>query len=304
MVEAVLVVEGLEKRYPNGRGVGPLDLVFEPGIHGLLGPNGSGKTTLLKTLLGFLRPTAGRAQVFGRDIVREPLLVRRHVGYMAENDVLVPGLNAMQTVRLAAELCGLSRARAFEAASEALQAVGLGEEALHAPERLSTGQRQKMKLAAALVHAPRLLLLDEPTNGLDPRARTTMLALIKEVARERAISVVLSTHILPDVEAVCDDAVVLREGLLAGTEQVRGRTVQREGRTTWFDITVLGDPAPFVAACGRSRLRVAEGDALRVAAPDVARVLAVAKRCDAVLLRVEPATRGVEDAVLAHLEGP
>ena len=126
MVVPILRLQGLAHHYPGARGVGPVALQLDEGIHGLVGPNGSGKTTLLKTLLGFLPPTAGRAEVMGLDVARDILQVRRQVGYMAENDVFVPGLNAAQTARLAAELCGMAPARAHEAASEALHAVGLG----------------------------------------------------------------------------------------------------------------------------------------------------------------------------------
>jgi len=300
----ILSLQDLEKRFPNGKGVGPLDLELGAGIHGLLGPNGSGKTTLLKTLLGFLTPTRGAAMVLGRDVRSDALGVRRLVGYMPENDVLVPGLSAAQTVRLAAELCGLPPGRAHEAASEALHAVGLGEEALHAPNRLSTGQRQRMKLASALVHAPRLLFLDEPTNGLDPKGRRMMLRLIDEVSREKGISVILSTHILPDVEAVCQDAVVLRDGRMVAREDVRARTVQRQAQDTWFDVAALGGLEPFLEACRNDGLVVRQLRAgAQVAAPDPMRLFALARKSGAVLYRAMPGTEGVEDAVLAHLEG-
>ncbi len=300
----LLELQGLTKDYRGTRGVGPIDLVLQPGIHGLLGPNGSGKTTLLKTLLGFLQPTAGRGRVLGLDIVQQPLEVRRHVGYMAENDVLVPGLNAVQTVRLAAELCGIQQARAHEAAAEALFAVGLGDERFHAPQRLSTGQRQKVKLASALVHAPKLLFLDEPTNGLDPKGRRTMLRLIEEISREKGIAVVLSTHILPDVEAVCQDAVVLRDGRMVALEQVKSRTVQQATKTTtWFNVDVLGDFRPFTAACKQaSHTTRVSRSGLQVAARTPEDLLRLANRAGAILTRLLPGTEGVEDAVLEHME--
>ncbi len=279
-----------------------MDWSLDPGIHGLLGPNGSGKTTFLKTLLGFHVPTAGSAHVLGMDVRVRPLGVRRLVGYMAENDVIVPGLNAAQTVRLAAELCGVPAAHAYEAAAEALFAVGLKHEALEDPQKLSTGQRQKMKLAAALVHAPRLLFLDEPTNGLDAQARRRMLALIKEIAEEKQISVILSTHILPDVEAVCEDAIVLRDGHIAGRERVRGREVQRTAKATWHNVQVLGDPSGFANDCQRLGYEVRDtADGFQVAST-TRKLFALAKKRDEVLLRCVPATTGVEDAILAHME--
>ncbi len=267
-----------------------------------MGPNGSGKTTLLKTLLGFLAPSGGEAKVMGYDVRTQSLAIRRRVGYMAENDVVVPGLNAVQSVRLAAELCGIPRGRAHEAAAEALHAVGMGEEALHNPARMSTGQRQRMKLAAALVHAPRLLVLDEPTNGLDPRGRRTMLRLIEEVAAEKEISVLLSTHILPDVEAVCADAVVLRDGRLAAVEAVRHRTVTTGAGGTWYRVDVMGDTENFAEACTAAGYKIALGDDLRVLAPAPQPLLALARRNDCLLMQAVPEEHGVEDAILAHME--
>ncbi len=302
---SLLRLEGLCKDYGKTRGVGPLDLELAPGVHGLLGPNGSGKTTLIKTLLGFLQPTAGRGEVLGHDIVKHRLTIRREIGYMAENDVLVPGLTPVQAVRLGAQLCGLSSARAHEATAEAMQAVDMGDERYHAPQRLSTGQRQKVKLAAALVHAPRLLFLDEPTNGLDPKGRAALLRLIRQISEEREISIVLSTHILPDVERVCDDAVVLREGKLVAVEQVHGRAIQKEGERTVFHVEPLGDVDRFAAACkqaGMTPKRHTTG--LLIAAPSAAEILDVAKQTRTLLMRVSPNTTGVEDAVMVHLEDP
>lgn len=295
----VLRLHALAHHYGATRGVGPITLELQPGIHGLVGPNGSGKTTLLKTLLGFLRPTAGRAEVLGLDVARDILQVRARVGYMAENDVFVPGLNAAQTVRLAAELCGLAPARAHEAASEALHAVGLGEEALHSPNRLSTGQRQRMKLAAGLVHTPQLLFLDEPTNGLDPRGRRQMLDLVQEVSRERGISVILSTHILPDVQAVCDSALVLRDGLLVAHDRVGAGKVQ----PSWYDVEVLGDTEAFLAACRRHRRKVRPAQAgWQVGCSDASVLYSLAKEADVVLLRAVPSRSGIAEAILEQME--
>lgn len=299
----LLRLQGLTKNYRKNRGVGPIDLELPPGIHGLLGPNGSGKTTLIKTLLGFLNPTAGRGEVLGLDIVKDRLQVRRRIGFMAENDVLVPGLTPVQSVRLAAELCGLPSTRAHEAAAEAMHAVDMGDERYHAPQRLSTGQRQKVKLAAALVHAPQVLFLDEPTNGLDPKGRNALLELIKEVSHEKSISVVLSTHILPDVERVCDDAVVLRNGRLVAIESVGGRAIRRDGLATWFQVEVLGDPRAFAQACKAAGLPVQKTPTgLLVAASEPGAVMDAARAARTLLSKLVPSTEGVEDAVLLHLE--
>ena len=237
-------------------------------------------------------------------MVRDRLEIRRRIGYMAENDVLVPGLTPTQTVRVAAELCGIPAARAHEVASEALHAVGMGDERFHAPQRLSTGQRQRVKLAAALVHSPDLLFLDEPTNGLDPAGRRALLDLIREVSIEKEISVILSTHILPDVEAVCNDAVVLADGRLAAIEKVGARAIAKEVGGTWFKVEVLGDALGFLEAAAKAGLTTTDDPAgIRVQAGTVEAIHKAAKASGVLLATCTPATTGVEDAVLVHLEG-
>lgn len=303
MSQWLLKTSGLTKNFPKNRGVGPIDLELGTGIHGLLGPNGSGKTTLIKTLLGFHDATAGSAQIFGLDTQTDRLAVRRQVGYMAENDVIVPGLSAVQTVRFAAELCGVPSAHAHEAAAEAMHAVGMGDEKFHNPARLSTGQRQKVKLASALVHAPRVLFLDEPTNGLDPKARVEFLDLIRELADEKNMSIFLSTHILPDVELLCDSAIVLRQGRLVAVEDVRRRRVLKTGKDTWFHVEPLGARKEFMAACKAKKWQMEDGDSLRVLAPTAAHLMQVAAKTDTLLASISPATHGMEEAVLAHMEG-
>jgi len=291
----------LQKRFPGGPGFGPITLELEAGIHGLLGPNGAGKTTLLKTLIGFLTPTSGTAHVLGMNVRTDSLAIRRRVGYMAENDVFVPGLNAAQTVRLAAELCGLSPARAHESASEALHAVAMGDERFHAPNRLSTGQRQKMKLASALVHAPSVLYLDEPTNGLDAVSRRAMLRLIGEIAEEKQISVILSTHILPDVQAVCHDAIVMRDGLLASVEPVNRVTLHK--KATWYNVETLSDAQALRKVLSAKYEVKDDRGRLLVSAPSPQAVMAAASAANLVLTRVLPHATSTEDAILASMEG-
>jgi ABC-2 type transport system ATP-binding protein len=303
MTEPLLKTTAFTKNFAKNRGVGPIDLTIPEGIHGLLGPNGSGKTTFIKMLLGFHDASSGSAHVFGLDTQRDRLAVRRQVGYMAENDVILPGLNAVQTVRLAAELCGVPSAHAHEAAAEAMHAVGMGDERFHNPARLSTGQRQKVKLASALVHAPRVLFLDEPTNGLDPRARVEFMELVKELAREKNMSIILSTHILPDVEYLCDTAIVLRQGRLVAVEEVNRRRVLESGGKIWFAVKTLGGQKEFLAACKAKKWETNAGQDIRVLAPSAEDILKLASSAGALLVAIQPATHGMEEAVLAHMEG-
>ena len=208
----VLSCQALDYYYGSRPALAGVEFSIEPGCAGLLGPNGAGKSTLMNCLLGRRRIPPGRVQVLGHDPAREPLEVRRQVGVMPEADVYLPGVNGLEMTVFCARLCGLPRSQAMSRAHEVLGYVGLGEERYRPVEQYSTGMRQRLKLACALVHGPRLLLLDEPTSGLDPTGREQMLELIEEVTRQAGLSVLLSSHILGDIERVCDQVVMLAEG--------------------------------------------------------------------------------------------
>ena len=173
-----------------------LSLEVQGGAVGLLGPNGAGKSTLLKTLLGFVKPNQGTATVFGLDVQMNPLEIRKQVGYMPEDECLIPGMNAVQLVSYAGELCGMPRRDALQRHMKVLYYVGLDEERYRTVDGYSTGMKQRVKLAQALVHDPKLLLLDEPTNGMDTSGREEMLELVKDIATDKNINVILSSHLL------------------------------------------------------------------------------------------------------------
>ena len=182
---------------------------------GLLGPNGAGKTTLLHTLLGFHAPSAGTARILGHDIRTETRTIRGLMGYMPEMDAFIAGMTAVRFIRLMAELSGLPSERALERAHEMLFYVGLGESRYRNIDTYSLGMKQLAKLAQALVHGPRLIFLDEPTNGLDPDARERMLKMIKDIRDAGEIQMILSSHLLRDVEECCDEVLVLKGGQIA-----------------------------------------------------------------------------------------
>lgn len=182
---------------------------------GLLGPNGAGKTTLLHTLLGFHAPSAGTARILGHDIRTETRTIRGLMGYMPEMDAFIAGMTAVRFIRLMAELSGLPSERALERAHEMLFYVGLGEARYRNIDTYSLGMKQLAKLAQALVHGPRLIFLDEPTNGLDPDARERMLKMIKDIRDAGEIQMILSSHLLRDVEECCDEVLVLKGGQIA-----------------------------------------------------------------------------------------
>lgn len=182
---------------------------------GLLGPNGAGKTTLLHTLLGFYPPNGGTARVCGRDIRHDLREVRALLGYMPENDAFISGMSGVRFVRLMAELAGVPKSQAIERAHEVLFYVGLGEARYRDVGSYSLGMKQLAKLAQALVHSPKVLFLDEPTNGLDPPARTRMLQLIRDIRDAGEVRVILSSHLLRDVEECCEEVLVLKNGRIA-----------------------------------------------------------------------------------------
>ncbi|HEX8286763.1 MAG TPA: ABC transporter ATP-binding protein [Pyrinomonadaceae bacterium] len=182
---------------------------------GLLGPNGAGKTSLIHTLLGFHPPTSGTARIFGQDITRDAKQVRATVGYMPERDSFIAKMSCVQFVRLMAELSGIPAGHALERAHEALFYVGLGEARYRPVDSYSLGMKQLAKLAQAIVHGPKLIILDEPTNGLDPPTRNRMISLIRQIRDGGRARILLSSHLLRDVEECCDEILVLKDGNIA-----------------------------------------------------------------------------------------
>jgi ABC-2 type transport system ATP-binding protein len=212
----LLQIEGLSVRLGGRTILDRLDATITGRIVGLLGPNGAGKTTLIRTLLGYFKPSAGHASVLGHSLEREGRTVSSIIGYMPEDDAFISGMSAVRFVRMMGELSGLPPDAALERTHDALTFVGMGENRYRRLGSFSTGMKQMVKLAQALVHGPRLLMLDEPTNGLDPAARHRMIELIQDIGRDGRTGVLLSSHLLGDVEAVCDEVMILKAGRLAG----------------------------------------------------------------------------------------
>ena len=211
---ALIEASGLTKHYGPVKALDGLDLAVEPGIIGLVGANGAGKSTLLKVLLGLLEPTSGKASVLGLDTVRETHAIRQLVGYMPEHDCLPPDVGATEFVTHMARISGLPRSAARERTAEVLRHVGLYEERYRQIGGYSTGMKQRVKLAQALAHDPKVLLLDEPTNGLDPAGRDEMLDLIKRTGTEFGITVVVASHLLGEIEQVCSFLLAIDAGHL------------------------------------------------------------------------------------------
>ena len=241
-------------------------LCLETGRIGLLGPNGAGKSTLLKILMGLLRPSEGEGQLLGHDLRSAGIKLRRLIGYMPESDALVPGLRGMEYVALAGELAGMPFREAHRRAHEVLSYLGLEEARYRKLEEYSTGMKQRLKLAQALVHDPPLLLLDEPTSGMDPAGRDQMLTLLLTLAKEHSKSFILSTHLLTDVERVCDHVVILHGGRVLR----QGRTEElRTARAHRYRLTMEGDLSAFAEDLRLEGVQVLHqnGQSLRVTCP-------------------------------------
>lgn len=215
---------------------------------GLLGPNGAGKTTLIHTLLGFHEASAGTAQIFGHDIAHEAKKIKSLIGYMPERDSFIAKMSAVHFVRLMAELSGLPPEAALERAHEALFYVGLGEARYRRLETYSLGMKQLAKLAQAIVHGPKLIFLDEPTNGLDPPARLRMIKLIREIRDSGQANILLSSHLLLDVEECCDEILILRDGQIAVYCNLEE---ERKSNRKFLMLETRGDQEKFVHALAK-----------------------------------------------------
>ena len=240
---------------------------FSAGAVGLLGPNGAGKSTMLKALLGFVKPTEGRMTVLDLDVAQRPMEIRARIGYMPETDAHIPGMNAVSFVGYCGQLAGLPPVDAMQRAHEVLYYVGLGEARYRNVETYSTGMKQRIKLAQALVHDPDLLFLDEPTNGMDPKGRDEMLELIRDMAHNKGLNLIVSSHLLPDVEYTCDHVVVLDKGAVATQGPIAGLK-GHGGRI--FELRVKGDTDRFVDALRAAGLEchATDEDIMRVFVPD------------------------------------
>jgi ABC-2 type transport system ATP-binding protein len=303
----VVTLDGVTVAYGRSPALRDVTASFASGAVGLLGPNGSGKSTMIKSLLGFLRPVSGRMRVLGLDVATSPLEIRARVGYMPESDAHIPGMNAVSFVAYCGELAGLPRVDAIQRAHEVLFYVGLGEARYRNVETYSTGMKQRIKLAQALVHDPDLLFLDEPTNGMDPKGRDEMLELVRDLGHHKGVNLILSSHLLPDVEYTCDHVVVMDQGRIAvdgpidDLKQPRGRVFELRVKTRTADLE------PFL-----ERLRAAgldchatDEDVMRVFVPGEAGarelfMLAAAEQAQVRHLR--PSVPTLED-VFAHAVG-
>jgi ABC-2 type transport system ATP-binding protein len=295
----VVQCDNVTVRYGKNVALRDVTTSFLPGAIGLLGPNGAGKSTLLKSLLGFLKPVSGAMSVLGLNVATSPLEIRARLGYMPESDAHIPGMNAVSFVAYCGQLAGLPAADAMQRAHEVLYYVGLGEARYRNLETYSTGMKQRIKLAQALVHDPDLLFLDEPTNGMDPKGRDEMLELIRDLAYNKNVNLILSSHLLPDVEYTCEHVVVMDKGQVTANGPIADLKGPA-GRV--YEVRIKGDTPQFISVLRAQGYEChdTDEDIMRVFVPgsedEGARILfSLAAREKAQIRHLRPSVPTLED---------
>lgn len=236
-------VKQIHFSYGKIKALNGIDIRLPQGAIGLLGPNGAGKSTLLRILLGFLVPDSGEGSVLGYDIRNQQSVIRRYVGYMPEDDCFIPGMDAVSFTSYMGELSGMPRQEAMKRAHEVLYYVGLEESRYRMLETYSSGMRQRLKLAQSIVHDPKIIFLDEPTSGLDPQGRKEILELIMDISTKKDIQVLISSHILPDIEQTCSYVVILNKGEMAAEGKI---SELKQVRYSLYELKIKGEEKAFL----------------------------------------------------------
>ncbi|MFP4500425.1 MAG: ABC transporter ATP-binding protein [Candidatus Hydrogenedentota bacterium] len=304
MAPPLVEIDAVRVSYGDLLALDGISCTIEPGAVGLLGPNGAGKSTLIRMLLGFKRPDAGTVRVFGLALPRHALAVRQKIGYMPERDVTSPQVSAVSFLSYCGQLVGMRHVDAMERAHEVLNYVNLGESRYRKLETFSSGMLQRVKLAQALIHDPKLVLLDEPTNGLDPAGRIEMLDLIRDLAERRGVAVLLSSHLLPDVQHVCERVIMIRGGRVVHSGPIHALLEQHEDLVA---VRVRDRREAFEAALAAAGLhyRTQQGGMVLVEAQGAGRadrLFRIARGAGTQVRHYEPVRRTLEEAFLQAVE--
>ena len=302
--DSLIFLHDIVKDYKSMRALNGINLQIKAGVTGLLGPNGAGKSTLIKLLLGLVKLTSGNGQILGNDLNADGRRVRNLVGYMPEDDCYIPGMSGVEVVQFAASLSGLPSIEALRRAHEILDFCGMKQERYRVIDSYSTGMRQKIKFAAAIVHDPQFLILDEPTSGLDPEEREALLARVRLLWTQCGKSVLISTHILPDVQAICDDVVILSQGKIRLAESLE---TLNQTEFPSFSVRLLGNQKEFCDSMqqqgyigedsGVGKIVFASPD------PDLPNVIwRTAKECNSKVQSLIPARNSLEEIFMATVK--
>ena len=296
MSSIVASLQNVTKDYHRFRALHDVSLEIRPGVTGLLGPNGAGKSTLIKVLLGLVSCQQGEVEVLGMKQPQQGPLIRRQIGYLPEDDCYIAGLSGVEMLQFAIRLSGASKTEGLRRSHEILDFCGMGQERYRAVETYSTGMRQKLKFAQAIVHDPAFVILDEPTSGLDPEERQNMLQRIETMVQKSNKAVLISTHILPDVQAICDRAVILVSGKVRLHEALE--TLSPPSSNV-YQVEVVGDPERLAEQCRRQGmaaelqaggLAVTPGESVSIAA-----VWECARQVDVGVRSLTPSRVSLED---------
>ena len=296
MTESLISLQNIVKDYRKMRALDGVDLEIKPGITGLLGPNGAGKSTLIKVLLGLVRVNGGSGTVLGHRLGREGRSIRSKVGYMPEDDCYIPGMTGVEVVQFSACLAGLPPVEALRRSHEILDFCGMQQERYRTIETFSTGMRQKAKFAAAIVHDPEFLIFDEPTSGLDPEERESLLNRILILSRQAGKSVIISTHILPDVQSICDHVLILSNGKIRLSESLE--VLNRPSAPT-IAVKTLGDHREFIKTIEGEGTTTSLEDGLLIVNGDapnlVDQIWRVANSTNTTIQSLKPAQNSLEE---------
>lgn len=300
----IIETQGLVKRFGRFVALDRLDLRIDRGAIGLLGPNGAGKTTLIKCLLQLQPISAGRARLLGREVGHEGREIRKRIGYTPEQDCHIPGMLGCEYVTYCAQLCGLPFQAARQRAHEMLDFVGMGQERYRRVDTYSTGMKQRLKLAQAIVHDPEAVFLDEPTNGLDPRGQAQMLDLVRSLWEEHGITVVLSSHLLHDVERLCGHIILLARGRVLIEDSLANLKARRRGAADVVVATGQSELTRTFQARGwpcellpNGHVRVEHG------APDLTPLLKAMREAGVAPLEIVPSPNVLEEMFVQAMEG-
>ena len=303
---ALIELKDVEVHYGDFKALDGISCTIEGGTVGLLGPNGAGKSTLMKTLLGFNRASAGEVTLLGHTMPQGALQIRQELGYMPEKEVVSPNVSAVSFLTYVGRLFGMVRVDAMERTHEVLNYVGLGENRYRNMGTYSTGMLQRVKLAQALIHDPKLLLLDEPSNGLDPDGRLEMLNLIADVGRSRDVTVILSSHLLPDVQHVCERVIMVQHGQIVEDNTIEALTAPRDRQ---YEVQVHGERSAFlraVADLGGTCVQQ-KNELLLLELPDGARadlLFQAAKNANTQIRYLEPAKSSLAEVFMTAMNKP
>lgn len=300
---ASIVFDNVDVWYDDFQALHSISFEIGEGAIGILGPNGAGKSTAMKTILGFNRAKTGTVEIMGHKMPEEALAVRLKLGYMPEREVISPNVSAVSFLSYCGQLLGMTRVDALERAHEVLNYVNLGEARYRKMETYSTGMLQRVKLAQALIHDPKIVLLDEPTNGLDPDSRVEMLDLVRDLAYDRGVTVLLSSHLLPDVQYVCQRILIINSGKVVSQGTIEELTALQEKK---YEVRVRDNKERFIQKtldagfqCGELKngdLFIAQPEGLQPKA-----LFEIAKSCGTQIRHFRQARRTLAEAFMHAL---